>query len=591
MLAFAKTRFGLLIFFGFLQAALYFGVLMLTRRDGPDEHSLLSMGLFMAAFALYLMSLALVWQEKGSSGDTNILEPHACRQALVIAGFALAFRLLLLWSPPIQENDFYRYLWDGRVVSEGINPYLFTPSQIEDYGQKADAPLILQRLSALRRSSKSLDTIFSQVDHREIPTIYPPISQAVFAVAAMLTPVKASLGIHIIMMKAILLLFDLATIWLVWQILRAVRPPPGRLLAYAWCPLVLKEFANSAHLDSVAVCLVTGAIWLMIRLPGRAGDRVGHNNRLRIISWTGLVVLFWALATLAKLYPVVLLPVFARWWWNRIRWRFVYPIAGYGFILAGVYGAVGFVHYQQASQIVAAQIMKSANSSASAQLHILQPNSPLSALGVFVSRWEMNDFLFTIVFENLRPTAAEAGTHPSQAWFVFTSQRWRGNFENAASAFFARIGLDLENAYGSFLCTQIFMGLVLVGICLWCALRSWPGDGRVPLLQSTFLCLAWLWFLSSTQNPWYWIWSLPFVAFVRPTWLLVSGFAFTYYLQSWFTENLPGGNVLGTSYTGEEFFAYVVVWLEHLPVLLALAALAAWNHFKTKALRQPAPRS
>ena len=37
----------------------------------------------------------------------------------------LLMRLLLFGTNPILEIDYYRYLWDGAVLAQGFNPYLF----------------------------------------------------------------------------------------------------------------------------------------------------------------------------------------------------------------------------------------------------------------------------------------------------------------------------------------------------------------------------------------------------------------------------------------------------------------------------------
>ena len=46
-----------------------------------------------------------------------------------VVGLGLLLRLVLMPSTPILEDDFYRYLWDGAVVSEGLNPYEYSPYQ------------------------------------------------------------------------------------------------------------------------------------------------------------------------------------------------------------------------------------------------------------------------------------------------------------------------------------------------------------------------------------------------------------------------------------------------------------------------------
>src|SRR5262249_12621573 len=58
------------------------------------------------------------------------------RDLFVILGFALLFRVCLLFSQPIQEDDFYRYLWDGKVVASGLNPYGITPQQVREGTQE-----------------------------------------------------------------------------------------------------------------------------------------------------------------------------------------------------------------------------------------------------------------------------------------------------------------------------------------------------------------------------------------------------------------------------------------------------------------------
>ncbi len=42
---------------------------------------------------------------------------------------AVVIRLWMIGAPPILENDFYRYLWDGAVTANHINPYAYSPFQ------------------------------------------------------------------------------------------------------------------------------------------------------------------------------------------------------------------------------------------------------------------------------------------------------------------------------------------------------------------------------------------------------------------------------------------------------------------------------
>lgn len=52
-----------------------------------------------------------------------------------------------------------------------------------------------------------------------------------------------------------MMLFDLGVMYLLICLLKTTGHHPGWVIAYGWCPLVIKECANSGHLDSIAIFL------------------------------------------------------------------------------------------------------------------------------------------------------------------------------------------------------------------------------------------------------------------------------------------------------------------------------------------------
>src|SRR5258708_38954831 len=99
-------------------------------------------------------------------------------------------------------------------------------------------------------------------------------------------------------MKAWFVGFDLATLFLVLRLLRFTGRPIGLSVSYAWCPLVIKEIANSGHLDALAfflttlaICLAVSALFRPVGGPARPWPATSASIRL-------------ALAFGAKLYPV-----------------------------------------------------------------------------------------------------------------------------------------------------------------------------------------------------------------------------------------------------------------------------------------------
>ena len=133
-------------------------------------------------------------------------------QALaVILGVALALRLALLFEPPNLSTDAYRYVWDGRVQGAGVNPYLHVPA----------APA----LEALRD-----EAIFPHINRRDYAvTIYPPAAQMLFALVN-----RVSDGL--LAMKLALVACEAVTAAVLVDLLRRLRRPVTRVVAYALAP-------------------------------------------------------------------------------------------------------------------------------------------------------------------------------------------------------------------------------------------------------------------------------------------------------------------------------------------------------------------
>jgi hypothetical protein len=220
---------------------------------------------------------------------------------------AVLFRLTLLFSRPIQEDDFYRYLWDGKVVASGLNPYRVAPLSVLEFTQgsaQGRAPAgqetgsaDLQRLAQIPAQDANFALILSRVNHPEVPTIYPPLAQAVFALAAVIAPGS------LLALRLVFCGFDLLVCLLVYVVLQQLRANPLSILVYAWSPLVVKETINSAHYDVIPI------FFLMLALV------------LALKEKTVLAHASLALAILGKLYPLLLLPVFLWRTWMRAGQR------------------------------------------------------------------------------------------------------------------------------------------------------------------------------------------------------------------------------------------------------------------------------
>jgi len=268
-------------------------VALMAQASHWDEEAAVRTRYLMLHAAASVLFLAALWLVHRQPDDRRLL--------LIIGLFALAFRLILLPTPLILEDDIYRYLWDGKVVANGFNPYEFSPQEVMDAkegledSESAYTEEQQERLAAVARLLNpgeavegDFEGIINDVNYPEVPTIYPPFSQFVFAMAHLARP-----G-HLPTLKAFVVIFELAAIVLALLSLRATGQKQTWIVVAAWCPLLLKEFANSGHHDGLAIFAVSLAVLFLIKeRPFAAGAALG-------------------LGVISKIYPVILLFVFVR---------------------------------------------------------------------------------------------------------------------------------------------------------------------------------------------------------------------------------------------------------------------------------------
>jgi len=205
--------------------------------------------------------------------------------AFGIVAVAVILRLTVWPLAPALSDDIYRYRWEGKLQAAGGNPYASRP---------ADA-----RWAGLR------DSTFPLVVGKDFKAIYGPLIQQIelwnyrAAAAVEKDPIR-----QVWWFKLPFALCDLGVIAALWMLLVAHGLPPERVLIYAWSPLPIVEFWATGHNDSVVVLLIA------LALLAAAKER-----------WT------WAFAALslavaAKIWPLLLFPLF-------IGWRKGRPLRGY----------------------------------------------------------------------------------------------------------------------------------------------------------------------------------------------------------------------------------------------------------------------
>ena len=287
-------------------------------RPGKAGAGLLLLGLlevaFLAAFgwldgiAMPLPRLLLPAAAFLCYGAAGFTAGRRAPSLLVIWGVAILARLVLLPLTPELSDDIFRYLWDGHVLLEGVNPYAYPPEH--------------EALATIRTPWHG------EINNPGIPTIYPPLSQLLFAVVALAGGTVAAA-------KALWLCFDLGCGLLLQRIAtRTGRPPATVLIWYLWSPLLIVETAWSAHFDAVGLFLMACLMWIAATggTDARGAGRTGALRWRRPVTLGSLL----GLATLVKFAPAATLPPLARRYGGPVVLAFAVVCAALYLPFAGV---------------------------------------------------------------------------------------------------------------------------------------------------------------------------------------------------------------------------------------------------------------
>ncbi len=212
-----------------------------------------------------------------------ILKTFNEREILFWISVAILYRLVFLLAIPSLSDDFYRFIWDGRLFAAGYHPFSELPRfYIEN---KISIPGIDNAL-------------FTKLNSPDYFTIYPPVDQFVFWLSAKLFP-SSILG-SVLTMRVFVIMAEVGSLLMLKRLLKEYRLPQKNLLLYALNPLVIIELTGNLHLESFMIFFLLLSFWLL-------------KNRKFSLS-----AISFALAICSKLVPIILLPLLiARLGWKK----------------------------------------------------------------------------------------------------------------------------------------------------------------------------------------------------------------------------------------------------------------------------------
>jgi len=197
-----------------------------------------------------------------------------------LVGISILFRLIFLFAIPRLSQDFYRFIWDGRMILEGFNPYLSLPETFiqQNLTPITDTNILYAGMGELNGSHY---------------TNYPPLNQLCFFIAALFAS-KSIFG-SVIILRIFIILADIGILYFGKKLLENLKLPVKNIFWYILNPFVILEMTGNLHFESVMLFFLVFALYKLYQR-----------------KWI-FAALLLACSISVKLIPLLFLPLFFKW--------------------------------------------------------------------------------------------------------------------------------------------------------------------------------------------------------------------------------------------------------------------------------------
>ena len=195
-------------------------------------------------------------------------------------------RIPFFFDLPLLSDDFYRFIWDGMLLNEGLNPIGRIPSaqNIYDFKDPVFAEMLLEAMNS-----------------PDYASVYPTFHQLFFGLAYFFSGSDVLGGVNV--MRAFIVISEF-TFFLV-LLLRGKNKEQIFVYGYLLNPLVIVEGVGNLHFEAIMLP------WIAMALIDFSKTRY-----LR-------VAVPWSVSILVKLTPLILSPMFIFKTEPKVRFYFI----------------------------------------------------------------------------------------------------------------------------------------------------------------------------------------------------------------------------------------------------------------------------
>lgn len=197
-----------------------------------------------------------------------------------LVGISILFRFIFLFATPNLSQDFFRFIWDGRMILEGFNPYLSLP---ETFIQQGINPIA---------EATELYAGMGEMNGSHF-TNYPPLNQLCFLIAGFFSS-KSIFG-AIVVLRLIIILADIGILYFGKKLLEKLNLPAKNIFWYVLNPFIIIEMTGNLHFEPVMLFFL---VWSLYKLQQQ--------------KWVFAAILL-ACSVSVKLIPLLFLPLFFQW--------------------------------------------------------------------------------------------------------------------------------------------------------------------------------------------------------------------------------------------------------------------------------------